>query len=349
MKVGIIGLPSSGKTTLFNALTRSAAKVSAFGKASKDPNLATLSVPDHRVDRLSEIYRPKKTTYAQVQYVDVAGGISAKDEKSGALDQLLKHLRPVDALVHVVRNFDLAGQPPRPQQDLEELESELVFSDLIIVERRIERLRSDIKKGKKADTKEIELLEKARAILDQGKALRIHEELVNSPLLKGYAFLSAKPCIVVLNSGDDVEPGTTRLTPPQGVPLLEIKGKLEMELSQLSEQEAKAFRDELGLSEPATNQLIRISYDLLGLISFFTVGQDEVRAWNIRKGTIAQKAAGTVHSDMERGFIRAEVVHYDDLIELGSHAACQKAGKVRLEGKEYVVRDGDIINFRFNV
>ncbi len=349
MKIGIVGLPGAGKTTVFNALTGSAAEVSAYGRASRDPNLAVVKVPDERLDKLSAMYKPKKTTPAQIQYVDVAGTLSAREDKGGSLDDLLRLLRPVDALVHVVRNFERPGEPPNPQADFEALESELVFSDLVIVERRLERLEQDTKKGKKADPKEIELLKKAREILDKGEALRSHTEIASSPLLRGYAFLSAKPCIVVLNSGDDVAMGYTSLELPPGVPLVELKGRLEMELSELSPEEAEDFRKDLGLSEPATFQLIRASHELLGLISFFTVGDDEVRAWNVRKGTPAQKAAGVIHSDIERGFIRAEVVAYKDLMELGSYTFAQKAGKVRLEGKEYQVQDGDIINFRFNV
>ncbi len=349
MKIGIVGLPGSGKTTVFNALTGSAAELSAYGSSSRDPNLAVVKVPDPRLDRLSAMYNPKKTTPAQIQYVDVAGTLSAREDKGGTLDELLRLLRPVDALLHVIRNFDRPGEPATPGQDFETLESELILSDLIIVEKRLERLEQDRKKGRKGDPAEPELLEKAQQILNGGEALRTYPEVASSPVLRGYAFLSAKPCIVLLNSGDDVTLGSTAVKLPPGVPLLELKGRLEMELAELSPEEAEIFRKDLGLLEPATFQLIRTSQKLLGLISFFTVGDDEVKAWNIRRDTKAQKAAGTIHSDIERGFIRAEVVAYDDLIELGTYAAAQKAGKVRLEGKDYPVKDGDIINFRFNV
>ena len=349
MKLGIVGLPGAGKTTVFNALTGSAAEVSAYGGSGRDPNLAVVKVPDARVERLSAMYKPRKTTPAQIQYVDVAGTLSARETRASSLDELLRLLRPVDALVHVVRNFERPGEPPSPQADFDALEAELVFSDLVIVERRLERLEADSRKGKKADPREAELLGEARRLLDQGLALRSDPGVADSPLLRGYAFLSSKPCIVVLNSGEDVPLGTTTLELSPGIPLVELKGKLEMELSELPEEEADAFRRDLGLPEPATYQLIRVSHELLGLVSFFTVGEDEVKAWNIRRGTRAQRAAGVIHSDMERGFIRAEVVPYDDLVGLGSHAAAQKAGKVRLEGKDYVVQDGDVINFRFNV
>ncbi len=349
MKIGIVGLPGSGKTTVFNALTGSAAELSAYGASSRDPNLAVVKVPDPRLDTLSAMYKPKKTTPAQIQYVDVAGALSARENKGGTLDDLLRLLRPVDALLHVVRNFERAGEAPTPQKDFEALESELILSDLIIVEKRLERLEQDRKKGRKSDPSEPGLLEKARDILNRGEALRAFPDVASSPVLRGYAFLSAKPCIVLLNSGDDTDMGATSLELPSGVPLLELKGRLEMELAELPPEEAEVFRKDLGLPEPATFQLIRTSHSLLGLISFFTVGPDEVKAWNIRRDTRAQKAAGTIHSDIERGFIRAEVVAYDDLMALKSYTAAQKAGKVRLEGKEYPVKDGDIINFRFNV
>ena len=350
MKIGIVGLPGAGKTTIFNALTGSAADTSAYSGGSGEPNLAVVKVPDSRLERLSAMYKPKKTTHAQVEYVDVAGTIPVKEhEQKGSLDKFLTLLRPVDAILHVVRGFELHGTPPDPQRDVDDFEAELVLADLIIAEKRLERLRKEVQKGKKGDPRELELLDEAVKLLNEGKPLRPHTELANAPELKGYAFLSAKPCIVVLNIGDEIPYGKIQVRAPEGVPMLEIKGRLEMELSELSEDEAQEFRGDLGLSEPATFQLIRTSHKLLGLISFFTVGEDEVRAWNIRQGTTAQRAAGVIHTDIERGFIRAEVVAYDDLEAAGSYSSAQKAGKVRLEGKEYIVQDGDIINFRFNV
>ncbi len=350
MEIGIVGLPASGKTTVFNALTGSEAEVSAFKGGKKDPNLAVVPVPDERLEKLSAMYNPKKTTPAQVRYVDIGGTVSARDAKESSMDELLRLLRPVDALVNVVRNFEFAGEAPSPQDDFDALESELVFSDLMTVEKRVEKLEKEITKAKKGNPKELELLKKARDILDSGKALRAFPEISTDPLLRGYAFLSAKPCIVVLNSDDDAEPGSVSLDLPDGVIMIELKGRLEMELSQLSDEEAEMFREDMGLQETsATDLLIRKSYEFLGLISFFTVGPDEVKAWTIRKGTPAPKAAGAIHSDIEKGFIRAEVVSYDHLMEAGSHAAAQKAGNVRLEGKDYIVQDGDVINFRFNV
>ncbi len=348
MELGIVGLPSCGKTTIFNALTGSEAEVSAFSGGKKEPNIALVKVPDERLDVLSKMYEPKKTTHATIKYVDLGGGIKAKDEKEG-LEDILRLLRPCDALVHVVRCFELAGQAPNPQEDFDEFESELILADQLIVEKRVERLEKELKKGKKGNPRELELLKRAYEILDEGRALREDDEIKNAPELRGYAFLSAKPCIVVLNLNEDDSYDAFKLELPKGIPQVPIKGSLEMELAQLNEEEAELFRKDMGIKEPATFVLIRESYKLLGLISFFTVGKDEVKAWTIKDGTVAQKAAGCIHSDIERGFIRAEVISYDDLVTVGSYQAAQKAGKVRLEGKDYVVKDGDIINFRFNV
>jgi len=349
MKIGIIGMPGSGKTTIFNAITGSSAELSGFQGAKKDPNLAVIRVPDERLDRLSAMYNPKKTTHAKVQYVDVGGGIPKADTKDASTDELLKMLRPMDAMVLVVRNFDLPGLPATPQEDMNAFEADMALTDLITVEKRLERLEKEVTKGKKGDPKELELLRQAQQALNNNQALRTLPEIADSSLLKGYAFLTAKPCILLLNTSDDKELGITPIKPPPGVPLIEIKGRLEMEIAQLAPEDAQIFREELNMLEPATQRLIRTSYELLGLISFFTVGEDEVRAWDIPQNTPAPKAAGAIHSDIERGFIRAEVVAYDDLMAAGSYHAAQKAGKVRLEGKEYIVKDGDVINFRFSV
>ena len=348
MEIGIVGLPGSGKTTVFNALTGSEAETAAYSGGKKAPNIAQVKVPDSRLDVLSGMYSPKKTTPAIIQYIDIGGGLAAK-EKKNSMEEILRLLRPSDALVHVIRCFDIAGQPPHPQEDLDEFESELILTDLMIVEKRLERLEKEVKKGKKGDPRELELLQKARDLLDAGHALRTNEEITSAPELKGYAFLSAKPCITVLNLAEDTDQESVQITLPEGVTSIAIKGSLEMELAQLDEDDAKAFRQDMDLPEPATYRLIRESYRLLGLISFFTVGEDEVKAWTIRQGTPAQKAAGAIHSDIQKGFIRAEVVAFQDLATAKSYSAAQKAGKVRLEGKEYIVQDGDVINFRFNV
>lgn len=352
MKIGIVGLPGSGKTTIFNAITGSSADVSLASGGKKEPNIAVVKVPDERLEHLSSMYNPKKTTHAQVQYLDIGGEVSSREEKGSSIEETLRFLRPTDALLMVVRNFEYAGISPTPQKDLDDLESEMILTDLISVEKRLERLSMDIRKGKKGNPQELELLEKAKEVLNSGKALRGYPNIALSPLLKGYTFLSAKPCIVVLNSGEE-DAGAGSKSPllvlPEGVSMIEIRGQIEMEIAQLPPDEAEVFMEDFSIQEPATKRIIQESYRILGLISFFTVGEDEVRAWTIPYNTPAQKAAGTIHSDIEKGFIRAEVVSYDDLISLGSYQKAQKEGRVRLEGKEYPVKDGDIINFRFNV
>ncbi len=347
LKIGIVGLPLSGKSTVFSALTGNLG-VSSQGKGRHEPNLAVVEVPDPRVEELSGIYNPKKTTPAQVHYLDLAEGAAAHEgSKEKEMEYLIHHLNSVNALVHVVRNFNRAGEPPQPQQDFEAFEEELILADLMMVEKRIDRLSREITKGKKGDPAELDLLKQAKEVLDSNRALR-EEELVHAPQLKGYAFLSAKPCIVVLNS-DETGSGVHSMELPPGVPLVEVHAKLEEEILELPPEEARGFREEMGITEPAIHRIIRESYALLDLISFFTVGEDEVRAWTIRRGTTAQKAAGVIHSDIEKGFIRAEVLSYRDHMEYGTFKAAQKAGKVRLEGKEYPVQDGDIMSFRFNL
>lgn len=349
MKIGIVGLPGSGKTTVFNALTGQKAQISGYSGRKREPNLAVVPVPDERLDALAARYNPKKVTPARITYVDVAGEVSAREEKGSAIEETLRHLRPADALLIVLRNFMRPGEPADPKADLEALEAEFALTDLISVEKRLERLEKDASKGKRSDPKEIELLRRARDYLNNNIPLRSDPEIAHSPLLKGYAFLSAKPCIAVINSGDDAVLGTVSLALPADVPAVEIKGRIEMELAQLSPEEAEIFRQDFALDAPATIRLIQESYRLLGLISFFTVGEDEVRAWTVAAGTPAQKAAGVIHSDIEKGFIRAEVISCEDLLTCRTYADAQRAGKVRLEGKDYLVRDGDVINFRFNV
>ncbi len=346
LKIGVVGLPLSGKSTVFSAITGSLG-VATQGKGRLEPNLATVKVPDPRVEELSKIYSPQKTTHAQVQYVDLAEGATAHGgSKEKELDYLIHHLNEVNALVHVVRNFHRAGEPPTPQSDFEAFEEELILADLMMVEKRIDRLGREITKGKKGDPAELELLKQAKEVLESQRALR-GCEFIHEPQLKGYGFLSAKPCIVVLNSDESSELPKTEL--PPGLPVVEVHAKLEVEILELPPEEAQGFREEMGIVEPATHRLIRESYSLLDLISFFTVGEDEVRAWTIRRGTTAQKAAGVIHSDIEKGFIRAEVLSYEDHLRYGTFKAAQKAGKVRLEGKDYLVQDGDIMSFRFNV
>ncbi len=334
MKLGIIGKPGSGKTTVFEALTGTGAE---SGKKD-EPRISTSDVPDQRVGYLSGVYNPKKTTYARVEYL-----LPGKQD-------MLKDVRDCDALIHVVRNFAVYGlKEPNPSEDFEGLDQELVFSDLVVAEKRLERLQAESKKGKKANPEELALLTDCVKHLNDGSPLRKFPEIASAPLLRGYAFLSGKPVLVLFNNEDEHDEISS------GEPLAEreecmvIRAKLEQELGQMSEEEAKEFIADFGVSHPATDRVIARSYRLMGLISFFTVGEDEVRAWTIRKDTTALDAAGAIHTDLKKGFIRAEVLPYDDFVAAGSFAEAKKRGQVRLEGKTYVVEDGDIITVRFNV
>lgn len=339
MKLGIIGLPGSGRSTVFEALTGNA---QPDGYKHTD-RLGMVKVPDDRVARLSEIYQPKKTTYAQVEYF--LPGISDRKEEQGAWNRV----READALIHVVRNFGQYGlSPPAPLEDGFSLDQELMFSDLVIVEKRLERLALDQKRGKKTDPQEVSLLEACRLNLEAEIPLRRNPALVHAPELRGFALLSAKPVLVLFNNEDD-DDTQPRVEQQAGEVYACIRGKLEQELCQMSAQEAGEFLNEFNISASAMDRIISQSYELLGLISFFTVGDDEVKAWTVEKNTPAVDAAGVIHTDMQKGFIRAEVLAYHDLMHAGSYQNARKQGVVRLEGKTYPVQDGDIINFRFNV
>jgi GTP-binding protein YchF len=351
MRLGIIGLPGCGKTTVFNGLTSSSAEVADFSTAVRGPNLAVVKVPEPRLTFLAQLYKPKKVTEATVDYVDV-GGLTGSAQKNQELgESFLNHIRPVDALVHVIRNFPhpLHG-PADPLGDISRVETELILADLVVVEKRLERIATDRKRGKKESPEEVELLQECQEILETSRPLRSRPGIAEIPVLRGYSFLSAKPLLILVNQPEeDVSPLPAEITDGTVAPFLEIIGKLEMELAELSPDEAREFMVEMGLETLAREEVIQASSRLLGLICFFTTNEQEARAWSIRQGSTALNAAGIVHSDMERGFIRAEVIHYDNLAGAGSYAVAQKQGLVRLEGKEYIVQDGDVIFFRFKV
>ncbi len=339
MKIGMVGLPGAGKTTLFEALT----KQPPDPGARNEDRLAVVHVPDRRVTELSKMYSPRKTVYAQVEYY------LGPAAKSGDRESQSRTVSTCDALLHVVRNFPAPGlEPPRPLADMKLLEEEFILSDLGVVENRLERITTDKKKGKKADSEEVAVMEKARDMLEAGEPLRGNPEIAESPLLRGFSLVSAKPVLLLVNNaeGDDTLPAGDV---PANTDCMAVQGQVEQEIARMTAEEAKAFLEEFDISEPAIERVIRRSYALLGLISFFTVGEDEVRAWTIRKGTPALKAAGVIHSDMEKGFIRAEVISYEDLMTAGSYAAARKKGTPRLEGKTYEMADGDVVTFRFNV
>jgi len=361
MEIGIIGIALSGKTTVFNLLTASSAET-GFAAGKKKTNLGMSKVPDPRLDRLSEIWSPKKTTYTTIKYVDVAG-VQKGTSKEGFSPELIGCLKNTDALLIVLRAFD-NDQAPHPEgsvdpvRDLEILWSEMLFSDLMIIENRIKRIAKQAKgKDEKALKQELELMERCQAALEDEKCLREldfneHELLT----LRGFQFLTQKPLIIALNINEaDLEKGdelTGAIQQKRGGPTVVTTfmcAPIEQEISELPDEDAKAFMEDLGLDQSASDRIRRSSYELMNLISFFTMGEDECRAWTIEKGTKAPQAAGAIHSDLERGFIRAEVVHYDDFIDAGSTAVCREKGLLRLEGKDYIVKDGDILNIRFSV
>ncbi|HEY8448289.1 MAG TPA: redox-regulated ATPase YchF [Thermomicrobiales bacterium] len=366
-KLVIIGLPAAGKTTVFNALTRAEAQTGGFG-AADEPNLATVKVPDPRLDRLTEMFKPQRKVPADVQYLDVAGVAKGIAEK-GMSGQLLGHLSQADALLLVVRAFDDPNVPhPEetvdPERDIETLLLELTFSDLSIVDKRLQRLAAQIPKLRGAEREAYEreqvVMTKLKEALEADRPVReVLPELDPDEvkMLRGFGFLTAKPLFILLNVGENqlgeeaaklVERVRERFGRP-GVAVDALAGKLEMEISQLDDEDAAAFLADVGIEESSRDRVIRQSFALLGLIPFFTVGEDECRAWTIRRGTTALEAAGEIHSDIQRGFIRAEVVSYDDLIAAGSMAEAKRLGTYRREGKSYIVQDGDIIHFLFNV
>jgi len=361
----LIGLPQSGKTTVFNALTGAHAATGTFSGVEDEPNLATVKVPDPRLDVLTQLFKPRRTVPAEIQYWDVAGLAKGIHER-GLGGRLLGYLQQASALVHVVRAFDDPTVPhPEgsvdPLRDIETINMELLFVDLAMVDKRLQRIRAMIPKlrgqEREAHEREGAVLERLHRALSDGIPIRAIElQPDQEKLLRGFGFLTQKPLLILLNLGEErlseaetlLAAASERLTGP-GIAVEALPGKLEAELAQLAPDEAAAFMQELGISEPARNRVIRTSYRLLGLISFFTVGPDEVRAWTIRRGATAVEAAGTIHSDLAQGFIRAEVVHYDDLVRAGSLTEARKLGALRLEGRNYVVEDGDVVHILFNV
>jgi GTP-binding protein YchF len=340
LKIGLIGRQGSGKTTIFSALT-GLTPDSGQGES----HLGVTKVPDARVDRLSEIFKPKKTTYAEIRFTDFPAQQGKEKLKANAA--LLAQMRDVDAMALVLNDFDGASEP---MKDLRDLLAEMILADLVVVENRLTKLKKE--KGKE---REGELLAQCLKALEAEESLRSVDFTPDEEtLLAGFGFLSRKSVIALFNVSEE----RAGKEPPEAyraelerlkIPGLALSAKVEMEVAQLDEKDRHGFLSELGIAEPARDRFIRASYRLLDLISFFTSGEDEVKAWTIQQGTVARKAAGKIHSDIERGFIRAEVVAYDDFIRYGSESKCREAGKLRLEGKDYVVVDGDIIHFRFNV
>lgn len=365
MDIGIIGLPKAGKTTIFNALTGQEAEVAEYASARVEPNLAVVEVGDPRLEDLARRYEPRRTVYATIQFIDFVTPASHEGEASSREGGELfsgegtTMVRNADVLLVVLRNFanptldGLYGEPD-PPRDLGEIESELTLADQVIAERRLERIRSDHARGKKSAKSQAEERVIARVVeeLDGGGAVRNLELAADErTLISGFRFLTAKPLLLVVNSGEENfgSNAATLEALERRYPVIEFAGNFEMELSRMDPDDAAAFMEDVGISESARNRLTRFAYRMLGYISFFTVGEDEVRAWTVRDGANAQEAAGTVHTDMAKGFIRAECFTYEDLVDAGSEAALKQKGLLRLEGKGYRVKDGDILNIRFNV
>ena len=361
MQVTIVGLPGSGKTTVYNALTGGHAETGGYSGGRAAPNVSVVKVPDERVDRLAALFVPRKTTYADVTYVDVA--IPAGAAREGTVNpDVLAQVRNADALLHVARAFDdPAGAPGDPWRDVEDLDLEFTVADLMVIEKRLEKLRTQGRHGSQAERelaqREQEVLERIEPHLSDGKPIRSldltdDEEL----LLRGYRFLTQKPVLVVLNIDEARLPeaasleatGRERYAQPQ-TDVAALAGKIEAEIGELPEDDARLFMEDLGIAEPSRGRVISLTYALLGLFSFFTAGEDECRAWTLRIGATAVDAAGAIHSDLARGFIRAETIGVDDLLACGSIAEARKRGLLRQEGKTYQVRDGDVLQILFNV
>jgi GTP-binding protein YchF len=365
MKLGIVGLARSGKTTVFNAVTRGSAQVGAYS-SSHQPNVGVVNVPDERVDRLAEIYHPKKTTHATIQYVDFPAAGESFGKGEGPAGKFINELGRMDALIHVVRAFadDTVPHPEvtiDPHRDIATMDLELAFADLAIIERRLGRLETEIRSMKAGEREALQrlrdLLLRLKAGLEGERPIRA-EELSGEDrrLLEGTQFLTALPLLVVVNVGEgdlprraELEAEFRRRYAGAGRDVAVFSGKFEMELNELGEEEAAEFRTAAGVSESGMVGAIRLSYALLGLISFLTAGPDECRAWTVEHGATAPEAAGKIHSDLQRGFIRAEVIRYEDLVACGSEAEARKRGLLRTEGKQYVVQDGDVLNILFNV
>ena len=363
MKIGIVGLPNVGKSTLFNSITKAGAECANYPFCTIEPNIGVVAVPDERIDKLAEMYKPQKVTKAVVEFVDIAGLVKGASKGEGLGNKFLSHIREVDAICQVVRCFEDSNVihvdgNVNPLRDIETINLELIFADMETIEKRLEKAKKNLKADKKYQA-EIDLLEKIKENLEKGipaRAIDYNED--EQEMLKDMFLLTAKSIIYIANISEDQienaenEPMVKEVkeyASKEHAEVIPLCVKVEEELSGLEEQDKKEMLEALGLEESGLDKLIKKSYDLLGLMSFITAGEPEVRAWTIKKGTKAPKAAGKIHSDIERGFIKAEIVSYDDLIREGSMLSAKEKGLVRQEGKDYIMQDGDIVLFKFNV